>query len=1078
VSIFDNSASKDVTTISATGSYSAKVVINDASGTPVSNKLVTFNVASPLATVSPTTALTDASGIATVRIYPTTGEAPGAAKLTAVANVSNVDVTGTTDFASLGGFATQATVTVSIKDLTTGLAVNGIGLSSRYRIDALVKDSSGAVVRSAIVSFGVASAIATVGQSSAITDATGVASVTVAPTSGADAGASTITATTVISGTAVNGTFSFASTGGLTADGIIVVSVTNASSGALATTITTTGSYLATAVVKNSAGIAVVGKLVNFSTGTGLATLGSTTALTDGTGTASVAISPTPGAASGAVSLFASTSVTAAAISSSYDFSSSGAGSSGATVVVGLKDVISTSTTNSIGLGSTYNVTAVVRDSFNALVANKIVSFSVSSGIATLAQATALTDSLGVATVVIAPATGTAAGAATITATAVIGGTNVNGTLDFSSSGGANVTPTIVVSLVLATPSTTNTIGTSGDKAQAVVRDASGTLLGNKLVTFSLNTTQAKLSSLTALTDSFGVATVNIASAIGSSAGAATLTGAAVVSGISINATQDFAYTGASIALSAITAGGVSIPAPATLTSGGATPLYLTATPATAVNVTITASCGSINGSSGSFGKTSSGAGIVDNLTYVAVQSDGTPCQGPVQINATTGTTSSPTLTITVDAPVASIVTYVGSTLTQMFIQGTGAATDSVLTFKVLTATGTPSQNTTVAFTIQNNPGGVVTDNTSAITDSAGLVTVKVSSGAKPGPVKIRAQIASGAYAESQNLTVASGPPSQRYVSVSVSTFNIEGQNIDGTPTTITVRLADRQGNPVQDGTIVNFTASGGQVPRSCATALVNGVSGCSVIWVSQNPRPTNGRVAVLAYAVGEKDYFDWDGSNTFDASKDLLLEMGDLYRDDNEDAVYSAGGITAGEFYLSLPVIAPVVKAPSTVSTNATGVTATVNCQAAGAPTPSAGGSTCARAPITGYGSLPTMVRQQVMLLNSSSHAAPVTTTTLTRTQIGFHVWSKDNPKLPMPAGTTVAAISASNPTACKVNNVAPATVGNVDPGTDPTIDLAGGLGSIIHTVLLSGCSLGDVVNITITSPSGAADITPIILP
>ena len=38
----------------------------------------------------------------------------------------------------------------------------------------------------------------------------------------------------------------------------------------------------------------------------------------------------------------------------------------------------------------------------------------------------------------------------------------------------------------------------------------------------------------------------------------------------------------------------------------------------------------------------------------------------------------------------------------------------------------------------------------------------------------------------------------------------IEGFNIDGTTTDVTLSLADRQCNPVPDGTAVNFVTDGG----------------------------------------------------------------------------------------------------------------------------------------------------------------------------------------------------------------------------------------------------------------------------
>jgi hypothetical protein len=412
-------------------------------------------------------------------------------------------------------------------------------------------------------------------------------------------------------------------------------------------------------------------------------------------------------------------------------------------------------------------------------------------------------------------------------------------------------------------------------------------------------------------------------------------------------------------------------------------------------------------------------------------------------------------------------VAYISATLNQIFVVGSGAPTDSVLTFKVLTATGSPSTNTPVVFTIPNNPGGVTLNAATGTTDNAGLVTVKVTSGAIPGPLKVRAAIASGVYSESQNLTVASGPPSQRYMSVSQSSFNVEGQNIDGTNTTITVRLADRQGNPVQDGTVVNFTASGGQVATSCATAKVSGIAQCSVIWQSQNPRPTNGRVAVLAYTVGTKDYLDRDSSNTFNVQTptsgtldDKLIEMGNPFRDDDENGVYNS---SIDGFYLNLG-------GGLASSTNGSQISL---CPASGEPTPSDPG-TC-------DGKLATIVRQQVIVANSSSHSQSITVgganmLSISRSQFTFVVRSIDNPNLPMPVGTTIAAVPVTNTAVCKVNSTSPSTVGNIAPGVVTNgvyPDFA-----TTHSVTLSACALGDIINLTITAPSGASDTYPITLP
>ena len=89
---------------------------------------------------------------------------------------------------------------------------------------------------------------------------------------------------------------------------------------------------------------------------------------------------------------------------------------------------------------------------------------------------------------------------------------------------------------------------------------------------------------------------------------------------------------------------------------------------------------------------------------------------------------------------------------------------------------------------------------------------------------------------------------------------------------------------------MVNFTTEGGRVsPASCATT--NGT--CTVNFSTQNPRPGDGRVSVLAVAEGEKSYIDMNQNNAWDKGVDVLVHnIGDTFRDDNED-----GGFQLGEF-------------------------------------------------------------------------------------------------------------------------------------------------------------------------------------
>jgi hypothetical protein len=150
---------------------------------------------------------------------------------------------------------------------------------------------------------------------------------------------------------------------------------------------------------------------------------------------------------------------------------------------------------------------------------------------------------------------------------------------------------------------------------------------------------------------------------------------------------------------------------------------------------------------------------------------------------------------------------------------------------------------------------------------------------------------------------VTTGIPAQDSFSLSATKLNFEAWNVDGNTTLINARLADHFRNPVPDGTAVNFTAEGGSIVGSCQT--VGGT--CSVALTGQSPRPTDGRVTVLAYAVGEESFTDLNGNGVADlVSKDKVTgavlgnEMMDIngistdlpeaYRDDNENGIHDVG--------------------------------------------------------------------------------------------------------------------------------------------------------------------------------------------
>lgn len=628
------------------------------------------------------------------------------------------------------------------------------------------------------------------------------------------------------------------------------------------------------------------------------------------------------------------------------------------------------------------------------------------------------------------------------------GGTPSNGGGGSGGGSGAGASARILLEIVDGSGAVLNSIVVGGSyRVRATVTNAGGAAVANARVAFSLDAAAiAALDQASALTDASGVAFVPVAPASVTAAGAATATGTVDVGGATVEGKVDFAVAQPNLALSAITLGS------SRLQAGGNTTLAVTAlvnnTPSTgtSLSVNFTASCGSINGADatgGGVGVATNGSGVA-SVAYSAVGAGGNLCAGTVNIVASSTGAPSSTAALDVAAPVANALAFVSAAPGQVFIAGSGAAEQSVLTFRAFAANAVPLAGVEVVFSIETNPGGVGINASAAtapvrgITDQNGNVTVSVYSGTIPGPVKVRAALASTptVFAESQNLTVASGVPSQRFMSLSVGTSNIEGWTADGASTALTVRIADRQGNAVPDGTTVNFTAEGGQVGRSCFTATTNNISSCSVVFVSQNPRPEGGRVSVLAHLEGAKDYDDNNQNNIFDAG-DTLRQIGDAYRDDNENNAYDLT-----EFVVPRDGVLP--------------------CTGAGGAFPSRA-NTCAQG-------LATTVRQQAVILFSSS--APVLNAlAATAGGISFQLGSFDNPLLPMPAGTTVTATPLGE--GCSAADIAGSPVANVAPAPgEPARDLTTPV-----AIGLRGCSAGQAVNVRVTSPGGLTTAIPVVL-
>ncbi|MBI3344976.1 MAG: hypothetical protein HY028_09025 [Gammaproteobacteria bacterium] len=339
-----------------------------------------------------------------------------------------------------------------------------------------------------------------------------------------------------------------------------------------------------------------------------------------------------------------------------------------------------------------------------------------------------------------------------------------------------------------------------------------------------------------------------------------------------------------------------------TLSSGGSSGLTATVTnsngsPYTqgAASVTFTSNCISLGKA-----KVTSPVALVNGVATTTYTAQG--CSGNDVISATTTVPTPPgvgllsaTGTINVLPPVLGSLEFVSATPTNIGLKGSGGAglpETSVVVFRVKDTTGGIVAGQSVTFSLNTSVGGLSLSPISAFSNSQGLVQTVVAAGAVATAVRVTATITGTdppIRTQSNQLTITTGIPDQNSFSISVATFNPEAFDFNGVTVALPVFVGDHFNNPVPDGTAVAFTTEGGQIVPSCTTVAGT----CTVNWVSSNPRPINGRVTILATAIGEESFVDSNGNGLLDASGDIFTltgaganDLAEAFRDDNENGV------------------------------------------------------------------------------------------------------------------------------------------------------------------------------------------------
>ncbi|MFK8935253.1 hypothetical protein ACJBLB_13030 [Acinetobacter junii] len=582
----------------------------------------------------------------------------------------------------------------------------------------------------------------------------------------------------------------------------------------------------------------------------------------------------------------------------------------------------------------------------------------------------------------------------------------------------------------------TNSITAAGVTAKVKVTDASGKGISGAIVTFSGEGVVWGTTNGAVLTNADGEATISVKPEDLNATGAYQISATVNYNGKSAS-TQPSSFTlqAANIVLMGMA------PAVTSLESGASTNITLKTQDANTkvnqnnVTVNFSATCGTFEPAM----VISSNQGDVAT-SYKSIGSDGKLCEGTQTITASGSNIAESKVTVNIAEIKADSLVYTSDAV-NLGINSSGSAASGQIEF-TLYANGTPAANKDVQIELLRAPNDLsffALGNRAAKivkSDPSGKVIVTLYPGNIPGPVEIKATLVSNANvsALSKNVAVSTGRVTQAGLSLSVSKNSLQNE-IDGDTAIIIARMVDRTRNAVPDGTVISFVSEGGNVEPNCST--VKGM--CSVTLTTQNPRPLDNRVTVLAYVEGDKSYTDLNGDNVYTIGVDKLeSNIGDFFRDDNEDNTYNSN---VGEFLYK----------------RSAGI---LDCAVSSIGQPNIA-KTCDN-------SLDAIVRQQ-LLFAFAENTPTFTNVSATGGLLSFNMYGNSLQSVPMPTGSTVSVTVEDN---TKDNNLSCSA--SLASGSSPVADRYDLMTpttfknstQAYYGYRLKDCAAGDVLKVSVAAP------------
>jgi hypothetical protein len=240
---------------------------------------------------------------------------------------------------------------------------------------------------------------------------------------------------------------------------------------------------------------------------------------------------------------------------------------------------------------------------------------------------------------------------------------------------------------------------------------------------------------------------------------------------------------------------------------------------------------------------------------------------------------------------------YQGATPEWISIKGTGGLNregSATVTFKLVDDNGEAVVSQPVNFEF-SGPDGAFIAVESDISDSDGLVSTLIKAGSAAGPatVKVISVNEPTIFNTSTGLYISTGYPDQDSFSIGVNNSSPAGLDHNDATVAVTVNFADGHGNnPIPDGTAVTFRAEAGRIEDTTSTvgSCTTLKSSCVMTWTSIGDMPIDGKVTILAFALGVESFKDVNPSDGTYNEGEAFTDNAEVFFDENYDGAYNEG--------------------------------------------------------------------------------------------------------------------------------------------------------------------------------------------